>query len=49
MISGCLQGLQHRRASADDPGAEELREGIEHLERRIEELTGFRTGTEMYE
>jgi hypothetical protein len=44
-----LQGLKDRLASADEPAAAELRAEIEELEARIEELTSFRTGTEMYE
>lgn len=39
-----LQGLKDRLATSDDPEAEELREEIEDLEDRIEELTEFRSG-----
>jgi hypothetical protein len=39
-----LQGLKDRLATSDDPEAEELREEIEELEGRIEELTEFKTG-----
>lgn len=39
-----LQGLKDRLATSDDPEAEELREEIEELEGRIEELTEFKSG-----
>ena len=42
-----LQGLKDRLAASDDDEANQLREEIEELERRIDELTSFRTGTEM--
>ena len=41
-----LQGLKHRLAASDN-GAEQLREEIEDLEQRIDDLTSFRTDTEM--
>lgn len=41
-----LQGLKDRLAASDN-GAEQLREEIEDLEQRIDDLTSFRTGTEM--
>jgi hypothetical protein len=40
-----LQGLKDRLAASEDPEAEELREEIENLEARIEELTEFESGT----
>jgi hypothetical protein len=43
-----LQGLKDRLATSDDPKAEELREEIEELESRIEELTEFKTGREYH-
>jgi len=43
-----LQGLKDRLATSDDPEAEELREEIEELEGRIEELTEFKTGREYH-
>ena len=39
-----LQGLKDSLAASDDPEAEELREEIEALEARIDELTEFRAG-----
>jgi len=39
-----LQGLKDSLATSDEPEAEELREEIEELESRINELTEFRTG-----
>ncbi len=42
-----LQGLKDRLAASEDDEANQLREEIEELERRIDELTSFRTGTEM--
>jgi ribosomal protein L11 methylase PrmA len=39
-----LQGLKDRLATSDDPEAEKLREEIEELEGRIEELTEFKSG-----
>ncbi|MFC4987147.1 hypothetical protein [Saliphagus infecundisoli] len=44
-----LQGLKDQLAATEDEGAEELRQEIEDLEGRIEELTSFRTGTQMHE
>lgn len=43
-----LQGLKDRLATSDDPEAEELREEIEALEGRIEELTEFKSGREYH-
>lgn len=43
-----LQGLKDKLASTDDPEADELREEIEALESRIEELTEFSTGQKFY-
>ncbi|WP_049894587.1 hypothetical protein [Halogranum rubrum] len=42
-----LQGLKDRLTASDDPEAEQLREEVEALERRIEELTEFTPGTEV--
>ncbi|MFC7073824.1 hypothetical protein ACFQJ7_10885 [Halovenus rubra] len=42
-----LQGLKDRLAASEDDEANQLREEIEELEQRIDELTSFRTGTEM--
>ena len=42
-----LQGLKDQLAAAEDEEAEELRQEIENLEDRIDELTSFRTGTEV--
>ncbi|WP_318570463.1 hypothetical protein [Salinigranum marinum] len=39
-----LQGLKDRLAASADPEAEHLREEIDELEGRIEELTEFKTG-----
>jgi len=39
-----LQGLKDRLATSDDPEAKQLREEIEELEGRIEELTEFKSG-----
>jgi len=44
-----LQGLKDRLAAAEDEDTEELRQEIEQLEERIDDLTSFRTGTEMQE
>ncbi|MHC3438732.1 hypothetical protein ACYJ1Y_11700 [Natrialbaceae archaeon A-gly3] len=41
-----LQGLKDRLATSDDPEAAKLREEVEDLEARIEELTGFSSGRE---
>lgn len=43
-----LQGLKDRLATSEDPEAEELRDEIEKLEGRIEELTEFKTGREYH-
>jgi hypothetical protein len=43
-----LQGLKDQLASADDPEADELREEIEALEARIEELTEFSSGQKFH-
>jgi hypothetical protein len=42
-----LQGLKDRLADSDDEEVEDLREEIEQLEGRIDELTSFRTGAEL--
>mgnify|MGYP000583098917 CR=1 FL=1 len=42
-----LQGLKDRLADSEDDETEKLRAEIEELEQRIDELTSFRTGTEM--
>ncbi|APX00177.1 hypothetical protein CHINAEXTREME_20390 (plasmid) [Halobiforma lacisalsi AJ5] len=42
-----LQGLKDQLAATDGNEAEELREEIEDLEDRIDELTSFRTGAEV--
>ena len=42
-----LQGLKDQLAASEEEGAEELREEIEDLEARIDELTSFRTGAEV--
>ncbi|MFP9062606.1 hypothetical protein ACLI4R_19110 [Natrialbaceae archaeon A-chndr2] len=42
-----LQGLKDRLAATEDDEANELRAEIEELEQRIDDLTSFRTGTEM--
>lgn len=43
-----LQGLKDRLATSDDPEAVELREEIEELEGRINELTEFKTGRQYH-
>jgi polyhydroxyalkanoate synthesis regulator phasin len=43
-----LQGLKDQLASTDDPEADELREEIEALEDRIEELTEFSSGQKFH-
>jgi len=42
-----LQGLKNQLAATEGDEAEELREEIKELEERIEELTSFRTGSEV--
>jgi uncharacterized protein YlxW (UPF0749 family) len=42
-----LQGLKYRLAASEDDEANQLRAEIEELEQRIDDLTSFRTGTEM--
>lgn len=42
-----LQGLKDQLALSDDPDAEELRQEVDDLEQRIEELTEFKPGTEV--
>ncbi|RQG92475.1 DUF2800 domain-containing protein [Natrarchaeobius chitinivorans] len=42
-----LQGLKDRLAATEGNEAEELREEIEELERRINDLTSFRSGAEV--
>ncbi|WP_256546743.1 hypothetical protein [Halobellus inordinatus] len=42
-----LQGLKDRLAASEDDEANQLREEIEELEQRIDDLTSFRTGAEM--
>ncbi|GAA0291459.1 hypothetical protein [Halarchaeum salinum] len=42
-----LQGLKDRLAASDEAETDELREEIEELEDRIDELTSFNTGREM--
>jgi hypothetical protein len=42
-----LQGLKDRLAASEDNEANLLRAEIEELEQRIDDLTSFRTGTEM--
>lgn len=44
-----LQGLKEQLAATEGEDAEELRQEIEDLEGRIDELTSFRTGTEVHE
>ena len=44
-----LQGLKEQLAATEGEQAEELRQEIEDLEDRIDELTSFRTGTEVHE
>lgn len=43
-----LQGLKDQLAAADGEAAEELRDEIEELESRIEELTEFKSGTQFH-
>jgi hypothetical protein len=42
-----LQGLKDRLAASEDEEADDLRREIEELEDRIDDLTSFRTGTEV--
>jgi hypothetical protein len=42
-----LQGLKDQLARSDDPDAEELRQEVDELEQRIEELTEVKPGTEV--
>jgi hypothetical protein len=42
-----LQGLKDRLAATEDEEADELRQEIEELEDRIDDLTSFRTGREL--
>lgn len=42
-----LQGLKDRLAASEETEVEELQQEIEVLEERINDLTGFRTGTEV--
>ncbi|SFT09929.1 hypothetical protein [Halostagnicola kamekurae] len=42
-----LQGLKDQLALSDDPDAEDLRQEVDDLEQRIEELTEFKPGTEV--
>jgi len=42
-----LQGLKDQLALSDDPDAEALRQEVDDLEQRIEELTEFKPGTEV--
>ena len=42
-----LQGLKDRLAASEDDEANQLREEIEELEQRIDDLTSFRTGAEI--
>ena len=44
-----LQGLKEQLAATEGEEAEELRQEIEDLESRIDELTSFRTGAEVHE
>jgi len=44
-----LQGLKEQLAATEGEEAEKLRKEIEDLEGRIDELTSFRTGTEVHE
>jgi len=44
-----LQGLKEQLAATESQEADQLREEIEDLEKRIDELTSFRTGTEINE
>lgn len=43
-----LQGLKDRLATSDDPEAEELRQEVEELEARINELTEFKSGQQFH-
>ena len=43
-----LQGLKDRLAGSEEPEAAKLRDEIEELEQRIEDLTSFHTGTEIH-
>ena len=43
-----LQGLKERLRASDSENAEELREEIEELEARIEDLTGFDSAQDIY-
>ncbi len=49
MKASRLQGLKDRLAASDEAETDELREEIEELEDRIDELTSFNTGREMQE
>jgi hypothetical protein len=42
-----LQGLKDQIAATEEDDAERLHQEIEELERRIDELTSFRTGSEL--
>jgi hypothetical protein len=42
-----LQELKDQLALSDDPDAEELRQEVDELEQRIEELTEFKPGSEV--
>lgn len=42
-----LQGLKDQLALSDDPDAKELRQEVDELEQRIEELTEFKPGSEV--
>ncbi len=42
-----LQGLKDRLAASDDTESDDLRQEIEALEERIDDLTSFSTGTQM--
>ncbi len=42
-----LQGLKDQLALSDEPEAEDLREEVDELEQRIEDLTEFSPGTEV--
>ena len=44
-----LQGLKDRLAASEDDDAEELRQEIEALEQRIDDLTSFRTGADIHD
>jgi len=44
-----LQGLKEQLAATEGEEADELRQEIEELEGRIDELTSFRTGAEMHD